>query len=207
MDSKHYEEIYTLFDGSEVSKKTVLDLASRYQSTYKGLGAIMVGCALITTIAILTDLDNPQYGFLLTLALIDLLFIILAVLFFTMYHKMDLIKLGLSILNFRRHQYLLAERNTDDYNEIDTHQVVELHVKRRHFVFVNSLTHRWQYRMGRFMSDAMPLSNIKSIEIKPKNRFIIEVYFIKNEGRPIRLLAESMVKVERIKTLFEKSNP
>jgi len=203
MEKKLSETVYQLFDGTVVSESEILETAEKYHGTFKGLGSITLAGVLITSIALITDLPDPRIGYVLSLVTIDIVFLILTVLFFGMYHKMDQIKFGLSVMNFKRRQAASLERSTDDYNEIEADEAIELSLKFRHFVFINTKTKFWQYRIGRTMSTPLKLNQIKAYGTQVKNKMITECVFTLIDGSSFKMISESVEKAERLHTFFK----
>jgi len=195
------KDLYNLYDGTTVTKEEILDVANRYHSSYKSLGVLMVSGFLLVTIAMIADFRNPLLGYLLTLGIIDSVFIILAIIFFVMYKKVDLIKLGLSIMNFRRKLLMLQEKNADDYNEIEGDEIMNLSIKRRNFIFVNHQTQKWQFRQGRAVSKIMDLTYIKSIVIKPLRTDRFQCILTMTDGVILKLFADSPEGVQKLQKL------
>lgn len=166
MRHDYKDEHYYLYDGTEVTKEQILQTAYRYQGTYKGLGAIMVAGVLITTIAAVNEFDPTKLGFYVVLIAVDIILFILAIMFFSMNKRMDLIKFGLSILNYRRRQLLNEEANSDDYNTIGATRFIDLRVRNRQYIFLNEKMKMWQYRMGHYLSIPLTFDEITNIEAK-----------------------------------------
>ena len=168
------EEFY-LYDGTKVTKEQVLQVAIRYQGTYKGLGAIMTAVVLIITLGVIRDFKTTQLAFNITLITIDIVFFVLAILFFSMNKRMDLLKFGLSILNYRRKQMIHQENNKDDYNTIQADKLITLNMKPRQIIFYNQKSLVWQYRMGKYLSMPYLKTDIRSIELKPVRKNLIHI--------------------------------
>lgn len=182
MRHDYQDEHFYLYDGTEVTREQILQTAYRYQGTYKGLGAIMVAGVLITTIAAINEYDPTRLGFYVVLFAIDLILLILAILFFSMNKRMDLIKFGLSILNYRRRQLLNEEANSDDYNTIEANRFIDLRVRNRQYIFINEKTKMWQYRMGRYLSIPLSMGEIISIEAKQMSSRLSHIIIALEDG-------------------------
>ncbi len=195
------KDLYTLYDGTTVTKEEILQVAERYHSSYKSIGVLMVSGFLLVTLAMIADWNNPLLSYLLTLGTIDAVFLILAILFFVMYKKTDLIKFGLSIMNFRRKQLMLQERNADDFNEIEADEIISLSIRRRHFIFVNHQTQKWQFRQGRSVSKIMELGYIQSIESKPLGSDRFQCQLTMTDGETLRLYADRANGVTQLNNL------
>jgi hypothetical protein len=207
MRHDYKDEHYYLYDGTEVTKEQILQTAYRYQGTYKGLGAIMVAGVLITTIAAINEYDPTRLGFYVVLFAIDLILLILAILFFSMNKKMDLIKFGLSILNYRRRQLLNEEANSDDYNTIEANRFIDLRVRNRQFIFINEKTKMWQYRMGRYLSIPLTMDEIVSIEAKQMSPRLSHIIIALDDGSGVIMHCSSQELALSITELLKPEEP
>lgn len=159
------DDYYYLYDGTKVSRERVLLIAYRYQGTYKGLGAIMVAIVLIMTLGLIRDYKTLDLALVITLLTIDVFISILSVLFFSMNKRMDLIKFGLSILNYRRKQMINQELNQDEYNTILADTVINLNMRPRQVIFIHTKNQIWQYRIGKYLSMPLLINDVINVEI------------------------------------------
>lgn len=191
MDNKKNDEFYYLYDGTKVTKEQILQIAYRYQGTYKGLGAIMVALVLIITVGLIRDYRILQLAFILTLLTIDIVLFILSVLFFSMHKRMDLVKFGLSILNYRRKQMIHQINNQDEYNTILADTVITLSSRPRQIIFYQKKSDAWQYRMGKYLSMPYLKTDIESIEVKQVRRNMYHVIITLNDHSGVIFHTES----------------
>lgn len=191
MDNKPKDDLYYLYDGTKVTKDQILQVAYRYQGTYKGLGAIMVAFVLIITLGLIRDFKTLQLAFILTLFTIDIILFILAVLFFSMHRRMDLIKFGLSILNYRRKQMIHHNNSQDEYNTIYADTVITLSSRPRQIIFYHQKSEAWQYRMGKYLSMPYLKTDIDSIEVKQVRKNMFHVIISLNDHSGVIFHTES----------------
>ena len=207
MRQENKDEHYYLYDGTEVTKDQILQTAYRYQGTYKGLGAIMVAGVLITTIAAVNEYDPTKLGFYVVLFAIDLILFILAILFFSMNKRMDLIKFGLSILNYRRRQLLNEEANSDDYNTIEANRFIDLRVRNRQFIFINEKAKMWQYRVNHYLSIPLTIEEIISVEAKQMSPRLSHIIIALDDGSGVILHCSSQALALSVTELLKPLEP